>query len=130
MKNCNQCGKCCIQYSDGGLSATPDEIKFWREFRPNIARYVQNGHIWMDPATGQQLTRCPWLTQVPDQQKFTCAIYEDRPDDCRHYPVTIQEMKADDCEMLEAKDLLRPKQAQKKLDALMADSRCVFRVED
>ncbi len=22
MKACNQCGKCCIHYSDGGLSAT------------------------------------------------------------------------------------------------------------
>ncbi|HCX26778.1 MAG TPA: zinc/iron-chelating domain-containing protein, partial [Cellvibrionales bacterium] len=24
MKECNQCGKCCIHYSDGGLSATQD----------------------------------------------------------------------------------------------------------
>ncbi|HHJ18661.1 MAG TPA: YkgJ family cysteine cluster protein, partial [Gammaproteobacteria bacterium] len=28
MKECNQCGKCCIKYSDGGLSASSSEIEF------------------------------------------------------------------------------------------------------
>lgn len=123
MKNCNQCGKCCINYSDGGLSVTADEIEFWEEYRPDIYHYVRDGKIWMDPKSGQQLSYCPWLEKLPEQKKYTCSIYKDRPDDCKHYPVTIEQMVKDDCEMLEEKDLLRPKQAQKKLDILMIDSR-------
>ena len=126
VKNCNQCGKCCIRYSDGGLSATGDEIKFWSEFRPEIARYVDDEKIWMDPVTGDQLSVCPWLTQLPDQKKYICKIYDDRPDDCRHYPVSIKEMIVDECEMLEPKDLARPKYSQKKLNIIMADSRPAY----
>ncbi len=35
-------------------------------------------------------------------------------------------MVRDECEMIEAVDLLRPKMAQRKLDKLMADSRPAF----
>ena len=47
----------------------------------------------------------------------------DRPDDCKHYPVKIEQMVADECEMIELRDLDNPKQAQKALDKLMIDSR-------
>jgi Fe-S-cluster containining protein len=128
MKACNQCGKCCIQYSDGGLSATTEEIESWEIFRPAIAEYVANGKIWMDPASGEQLTRCPWLEVLPASPasgsiKYGCRIYQDRPADCRHYPVSIAEMVRDGCEMIELRDLDAPKQAQTTLDQLMADSR-------
>ena len=123
MKDCNQCGKCCTKYSDGGLAATDDEIKLWDLFRPDIASYVSKGNIWMNPVTGEQLTLCPWLRKEPNQSKYTCDIYHDRPDDCKHYPVTIEQMVEDECEMLEPLDLKHPKRAQKKLDILMLDSR-------
>ena len=110
-------------YSDGGLSASASEIESWRIFRPDIMRYVSDGKIWMDPDTGKQLVLCPWLRKLPDQDKYICDIYDDRPDDCRYYPTTIEEMIKHGCEMLEAHDLANPKQAQKMLDALMADSR-------
>ncbi len=123
MKDCNQCGKCCTKYGDGGLSASSDEIELWEQFRPDISRYVSGGMIWMDPDSGEQLTRCPWLRQLPNQAKYICDIYEDRPDDCKYYPVTIEQMVKDECEMLEAHDLTRPRQAQHKLNKIMADSR-------
>jgi len=127
MKNCTQCGKCCIKYSDGGLSATESEIELWDIFNPDIYQYVRNGKIWMDPVTGQQIERCPWLREAPGkgagQVIYTCDIYYDRPEDCRHYPVTVEQMINDDCEMLEPQDLAKPKQAQKTLDKLMFDSR-------
>jgi Fe-S-cluster containining protein len=123
MKNCNQCGKCCTNYSDGGLSASASEIDWWEDHRPEIFKYVRDGKIWISPSTGLQLTRCPWLRKLPDQEKYTCHIYHDRPDDCRHYPVTIDQMVSDECEMLEPKDLANPKQAQRTLDTLMSDSR-------
>ena len=123
MKACNQCGKCCINYSNGGLSASASEIEAWEDKRPDIMRYVSEGKIWMDPGTGEQLTRCPWLRKESNQEKYSCDIYEDRPGDCRYYPVTIEDMITDECEMLEAHDLAKPKLAQKRLNKLMADSR-------
>ena len=80
----------------------------------------------MHPETGRQLALCPWLRKIPEQNKYTCDIYFDRPDDCKYYPVTIDQIVKDECEMLEKKDLLNPKQAQKALDKLMADSRPAF----
>jgi Fe-S-cluster containining protein len=128
MKECNQCGKCCIQYSDGGLSATAEEIQSWEIFAPAIAEYVVNGKIWMDPTTGEQLSRCPWLEELPasadsTSTKYGCSIYHDRPEECRHYPVSIAEMVRDGCEMIELHDLDAPQQAQITLDQLMTDSR-------
>lgn len=123
MKACNQCGKCCIKYSDQGLSASSDEIEAWALFRPDIYQYVQDGEIWVDPDTGTQLTLCPWLKKADDKEIYGCEIYDDRPEDCRHYPVSIADMEKDECEMLELKDLKNPRQSQKYLDKLMADSR-------
>jgi Fe-S-cluster containining protein len=77
----------------------------------------------MDPDTGEQLTICPWLRKLRDQNKYICDIYDDRPDDCRYYPTTIEEMAQLECEMLESHDLANPRRAQKILDTLMADSR-------
>ena len=125
MKECTQCGKCCIQYSDGGLTATQKEIENWQSFHPEIARFVSDDNIWMDPISGEQLKYCPWL-KLNNNKKYACSIYQMRPDDCRHYPVSIAEMVRDECEMIEVKDLLRPKLAQRKLDQLMADSRPAF----
>ena len=126
MKDCNQCGKCCTKYSNGGLSASPGEIDLWDKFRPDIYAYVSDGKIWMNPDTGKQLELCPWLRKLPNQNKYICDIYYDRPDDCKFYPVTIEQMVKDECEMLDEHDLVNPKQAQKTLDKLMADSRPPF----
>jgi len=123
VKNCNQCGKCCINYSDGGLSASAEEIEWWETYRPDIASYVRGGKIWVDPLTGKQMNRCPWLEKLPDQEKYICGIYYDRPNDCKYYPVDIDQMVKDECEMLEARDLVKPQKAQRTLDDLMSDSR-------
>ena len=123
MKQCNQCGKCCIKYSNGRLSASASEIELWDIFKPEIYRYVRSGKIWMDPITGKQIELCPWLRKAPEKEIYTCDIYYDRPDDCKHYPVTIEQMINDECEMLEVQDLITPKKAQQNLDKLMADSR-------
>lgn len=123
IKECNSCGKCCIKYSNGQLSASQDEVDYWEVFRPEIAEYVNNGKIWVDPKTAKPIELCPWLTKQPDSNIYTCDIYFDRPDDCRYYPVTITEMIRDECEMLDSHDIKNPKQAQQALDRIMADSR-------
>jgi Fe-S-cluster containining protein len=128
MKECNQCGKCCIKYGDGDLAATQEEIDLWELFNPDIFDYVHNGKIWHDPSTKEPLRRCPFLELAakarPDEKdKYTCSIYLDRPEDCRHYPSLIDEMVRDECEMIEVVDLNNPTKAQKTLDKLMSNSR-------
>lgn len=112
-----------MKYSDGGLSASASEIEMWELFKPKIFAFVRNGQIWVDPVTGKPLQRCPFLVLEPNSPKYTCSIYDDRPEDCRHYPTHIDEMVRDECEMIELVDLEKPKVAQKKLDKMMADSR-------
>jgi len=127
MKECNLCGKCCINYSNGGLSASATEIELWRLFRPDIHEYVNNGEIWMSPDTGEQLVLCPWLIKNDTDGTYTCHIYNDRPDDCKYYPVTVEQMIKDDCEMLLPSDLDNPGKAQVQLDKLMSDSRPAYK---
>ncbi len=105
------------------MSASASEIDWWETNRPEIARYVRDGEIWISPVTGKRTERCPWLQKLPNLTKYSCRIYNDRPEDCRVYPVDIEQMIIDDCEMLEARDLTNPKEAQSKLYNLMADSR-------
>jgi len=107
----------------------------WALFRPDIADYVQNGQIWMDPTTGKQIDLCPFLRLAPNpsgknQTIYTCDIYLDRPDDCKFYPVTIKQMLDDECEMIEIQDLTDLKQAQKTLNTLMADSRPPYKLDE
>lgn len=128
MKDCNQCGKCCIKYGDGALSATKEEIDLWEIFTPEIFKYVKNNEIWFDPESGSRFNRCPFLDVSPKAHSlapniYTCSIYLNRPEDCRHYPSLIPEMIRDGCEMIEVIDLEKPKQAQTKLDSLMSGSR-------
>ena len=126
MKECNSCGKCCIKYSNGALSASKQEIELWEVFTPAIAEYVHNGDIWADPKSGKLLELCPFLRLEKStknaQVKYSCDIYYDRPDDCKYYPSNVQEMIIDGCEMIEVSDLKDLKKAQAKLELIMTDS--------
>jgi Fe-S-cluster containining protein len=128
MQNCNQCGKCCTKYGAADLDTNQQEIEMWALFNPEIFQYVKNDKLWFDPKTGEQLTQCPFLelaskTFPQEKDKYTCSIYHDRPQDCRHYPSLISEMINDGCEMLEPADKQNHFKAQKTLDILMIDSR-------
>ena len=123
MKECNSCGKCCQKWGSDGLSATAEEIDWWETHRPDIARFVDGGRIWIDPQTSDYFPRCPWLRESADGKRFLCDIYEVRPEDCRLYPSNIDEMVRDDCEMLEPCDLDDRGRAERKLDAIMIHDR-------
>jgi Fe-S-cluster containining protein len=132
MKACNQCGKCCIKYGGGDLSASADEIAQWELFNPDIFEFVHKGQIWCDPITKKPLSICPFLALEPGlsanvSPKYICSIYEDRPEDCRHYPSLVSEMIRDECEMIEITDLDAPKRTQEQLDILMQDSRPAYK---
>ena len=124
MKDCNQCGKCCIKYGGGDLAVTKEEIDLWEIFQPDIFDYVKNNEIWFDPQSGHKLETCPFLELAPKKHsqaanKYTCSIYINRPEDCRLYPSLISEMIRDECEMIDDTDIKQPKQAQIKLNVLM-----------
>jgi Fe-S-cluster containining protein len=123
MKPCNACGKCCIKYGDGQLSASDEDIDLWGSLRPDVASYSKGGEIWFSPETGERLTVCPWLKKVENTKIYHCEIYLDRPEDCRIYPATVADMVKDDCEMIENGDLNDLKQANIKLSQIhIADS--------
>ncbi|MFT6408308.1 MAG: Fe-S-cluster containining protein [Arenicella sp.] len=122
MKACNACGKCCVKYSNGQLSASKQDIELWDSFRPDISKFVNDsGQIWFEPSSQELIELCPWLKKDPDSVRYLCDIYLDRPEDCRAYPASIADMIKDDCEMLETKDLRDLKQAQKNLNQIMAN---------
>ena len=128
MKECNQCGKCCIKYGGGDLSATVQEIEMWALFNPEIYQYVKDDEIWFDPKTQLRLSTCPFLEIAPKKEPshktmYTCSIYLDRPEDCRHYPSLVSEMIRDECEMIEPIDIKNQTRAQHKLNIIMLDSR-------
>jgi Fe-S-cluster containining protein len=123
MKACNGCGKCCIKYGGQGLDVSEDEIAAWETYNPTVREYARNGKIWIHPTSGEPLQQCPWLEKAEGQNRYTCKIYTDRPNDCRHYPTTVSEMVRDECEMIEAHDITNLDRAQRELDRLMADSR-------
>lgn len=79
----------------------------------------------MDPSSGAQLEICPWLSRdeglAKGKEFYSCDIYEDRPDDCRAYPVDLGQMLNDECEMLEADDIANHKLAKSRLKVIMSD---------
>lgn len=125
MKDCNQCGKCCIKYGGSDLAITDREIDQWEQHNPEIFKYVKDNEIWFDPESGVRLDTCPFLIKQPATNhpitKYTCSIYLHRPDDCRQYPTLINEMIRDGCEMIEERDLLYPGDAQRKLELLKSE---------
>jgi len=107
MRECTQCGKCCLKYGGSGLGgATDEDLAMWEETRPDIMQYIDEvcPDLWVSPVTGEEMFRCPFLRKRPKQDKYNCRIHDVRPWVCRDYPVSIQQMLDDECEMLEKTD--------------------------
>ena len=111
MKLCTQCGKCCLKYSSGsGLgSATVRDILMWEAERPEVLDYTDDilRDLWISPITGEEMNRCPWLRKLPKKKKYKCKIHKVRPETCRGYPVDIEQMVNDCCEMFEDGDFAK-----------------------
>jgi Fe-S-cluster containining protein len=59
--------------------------------RKNISDFESGGEIvfgdlWLNPNTGDEVTRCPWLRKLPKQDKYKCRIHDTKPAHCRNYP--------------------------------------------
>lgn len=108
MRPCNRCGRCCLNLQLG--SATEQDILIWKKKKPEVLDYVCDccSDLWISPVTGEEMNRCPWLRKLPKKEQYKCRIYELRPEVCRDYPVNIEQMINNGCEMLEEKDLDKP----------------------
>ena len=42
--------------------------------------------LWINPKTGGDVARCPWLRKLPGKDKYICKIHEVKPRVCREYP--------------------------------------------
>ena len=114
---CRQCGHCCLNLSDAyQTSATDEDIELWTaEGREDILEWVSfipigldeagTMHyvydIWINPSTGDDVDRCPWLRKLPKQDKYICRIQEVKPSVCRNFPKSRDHAEENGCRGLE-----------------------------
>jgi len=53
--------------------------------------------IWINPKTGDDVLRCPWLRKLPNQDKYICRIHDVKPEHCRKYPRSRQHAEEIGC---------------------------------
>ena len=114
MRACTQCGRCCTNPSFmKTLPATGDDVKRWRKGgRADILEWCSvlgddanpYADLWISPRTGDEASRCPFVRKIRGQDRYTCTIYNTRPEVCRAYPISVDNMKAVDCEMIDPGD--------------------------
>ena len=105
---CKQCGNCCLNLYDAfSTCATDQDIRMWeQEGRDDILDWVDPIHIgsnqyvydiWISPVTGEDVTRCPWLRKLPNQNRYFCRIHKVKPDHCRAYPRSLKHAQKTGC---------------------------------
>jgi Fe-S-cluster containining protein len=112
--HCKQCGHCCLTLSDAyQTSATDEDIELWTaEGREDILEWVsfipigkdESGtmhyayDIWINPRTGEDVDRCPWLRKLPKKDKYICRIQEVKPSVCRNFPESKEHAEKNGCQ--------------------------------
>jgi Fe-S-cluster containining protein len=94
--HCRQCGHCCMNLSDAfATCATEADVRRWaaagREdilarVEPIVLGEARVYDIWVNPKTGEDVSRCPWLRKVRSAELYVCRIHDLKPDHCRRYP--------------------------------------------
>ena len=106
---CTRCGKCCLPESGymDTLSATTADMRRWRrEKRADILAYADDfgrtsggADLWFKP-DGRECSRCPFVRRERGRQTYRCGIYETRPEVCRDYPISYEQMELIGCEII------------------------------
>ena len=95
--NCRQCGHCCLKLIDAynGCVSDNDLLRWQQLGRNDILAWVKTLELgpgnklhtaWVDPDTGDDVDRCPWLLDMIDGKGYLCGIDSIKPDHCRAYP--------------------------------------------
>lgn len=106
--DCRCCGHCCLTLVDAYNGCVSDaDLQRWREQgRSDLLAWVRTLDLgpgnqlhlaWIDPATGEDVERCPWLLDRLDRQGYLCAIEDTKPDHCRDYPEHREHSAATGC---------------------------------
>jgi Fe-S-cluster containining protein len=104
---CKRCGNCCMNLT-GAFQACASEadVRRWEEAgRDDILNWVDPiavgdtcvYDIWVNPRTGDDVARCPWLRKVRGADKYTCRIHDLKPDHCRRYPLSRKHAEETGC---------------------------------
>ena len=103
---CKQCGNCCLNLNAFYSCASEADVKRWEETgRYDILEWddpVDFGDhwehdIWINPRTGDDVSRCPWLRKLPGKDKYVCRIHDVKPDLCRNYPLSREHAAKTGC---------------------------------
>jgi Fe-S-cluster containining protein len=100
---CTQCGHCCLNLGAFQTCATEADIALWEEHgRDDILEWVEEiapgiYDIWMNPQTGGDVSRCPWLRKSLRQNKYICRIQDMKPEICRNYPHSRKKAEETGC---------------------------------
>jgi len=116
---CLQCGQCCLNLHDAFTTcATEGDVRRWEATgRDDILARVDPialgdecvYDIWVNPRTGEDALRCPWLRKVPGTKRYICRIHDVKPDHCRNYPKSREHAVETRCPgFRQAPDRLRP----------------------
>lgn len=94
--HCRQCGHCCLNLHDAiATCAAEADVRRWKAAgRNDILAWIDPiavGNecvydLWVNPKTGEDVRRCPWLRKVTGQDRYLCRIHEFKPEHCREYP--------------------------------------------
>jgi len=95
--NCRRCGHCCLTLVDAYRGCVSDgDLDRWRTAgRADLLSRIDSldlgrGNIlhlaWIDPETGEDAERCPWLLDLPEGAGHLCGIESIKPDHCRRFP--------------------------------------------
>lgn len=92
---CKQCGACCIKLDGYETTCTTRDVRRWeRQGRYDILAWVETWaasqkrlvhDIWINPRTGNPVTRCPWLRKVARTNRYRCLIHDTKPERCRNW---------------------------------------------
>jgi len=94
---CRQCGDCCrfLDYHD---ALTTADVERWEQLgrqdvlaRVGVSRKIDGTptyRIWVEPGSTKLDKQCPFLEQLPAENRWICRIHHVKPHICREYPVS------------------------------------------
>lgn len=99
---CKRCGRCCDgEHGPTASQATEEDMAMWiKNGRHDIIAWVDTielggvacaRDIWIDPDTGDDAERCPWLRETARPGQYECTIYDLKPEVCRGFPHTREQ---------------------------------------
>lgn len=95
--DCHCCGHCCLTLVDAYNGCVSDaDLRRWQQHdRTDLLSWTQTLILgpgnrlhmaWLDPETGEDVERCPWLLDRIEGSGHLCGIDAVKPDHCRSYP--------------------------------------------